>query len=201
MSLPFVLTNDNVGSIATTSETWIGQFDPSITSPWIDLFIAMVITKKKWSSFNLCLAGKLFYFIFWKFYICWRKSLQMLHPVYIKEKGKIIKKDYSVFLDQTFSCFSRLWQNYSLWGGLTIDHTCLCKLFQLSKLFHFETQPYMHVESDGVSLYFRYLAPSLGRPTFRECCLSEVVDRPRCCQLLELLVLWSWPFPLSWLEQ
>jgi hypothetical protein len=42
LSLPFVLTNDYIGSISDTTEMWIGQFDVNMTSPWIDLFIAMV---------------------------------------------------------------------------------------------------------------------------------------------------------------
>nr|XP_022325619.1 high-affinity choline transporter 1-like [Crassostrea virginica] len=51
VSLPFVLTNDNVGNIGATSETWIGQFDTSITSPWIDLFIAMIFGTIPWQAY------------------------------------------------------------------------------------------------------------------------------------------------------
>ncbi|XP_061165444.1 high-affinity choline transporter 1-like [Saccostrea echinata] len=51
LSLPFVLTNENVGSITDTTDTWIGQFDVDMTSPWIDLFIAMIFGTIPWQAY------------------------------------------------------------------------------------------------------------------------------------------------------
>lgn len=51
LTLPFILTNQNVGSVAASSDVWIGQFDPSITSPWIDLFIAMIFGTIPWQAY------------------------------------------------------------------------------------------------------------------------------------------------------
>ena len=51
LSLPFLLTNENVGNIGDSTELWIGQFDASFASPWTDLFIAMV--KHHFDSFNV----------------------------------------------------------------------------------------------------------------------------------------------------
>ncbi|XP_048776089.2 high-affinity choline transporter 1-like [Ostrea edulis] len=51
LSLPFVLTNENVGSISDTAEVWIGQFDVNMTSPWIDLFIAMIFGTIPWQAY------------------------------------------------------------------------------------------------------------------------------------------------------
>ncbi|XP_056013471.1 high-affinity choline transporter 1-like isoform X2 [Ostrea edulis] len=51
LSLPFVLTNEYIGSISDTTEMWIGQFDVNITSPWIDLFIAMIFGTIPWQSY------------------------------------------------------------------------------------------------------------------------------------------------------
>ncbi|XP_062575290.1 high-affinity choline transporter 1-like [Saccostrea cucullata] len=51
LSLPFILTNDKVGSISDTADIWIGQFDVGMTSPWIDLFIAMIFGTIPWQSY------------------------------------------------------------------------------------------------------------------------------------------------------
>ncbi|XP_061184790.1 high-affinity choline transporter 1-like [Saccostrea echinata] len=51
LSLPFILTNDKVGNISDTTELWIGQFDVGMTSPWIDLFTAMIFGTIPWQSY------------------------------------------------------------------------------------------------------------------------------------------------------
>lgn len=42
LSLPFILTNENVGDISKSADTWIGTFDISFAGQWWDLFVAMV---------------------------------------------------------------------------------------------------------------------------------------------------------------
>ncbi|CAG2208477.1 CHT1 [Mytilus edulis] len=51
LSLPFILTNENVGDICQTSETWIGTFDISFAGQWWDLFVAMTLGTIPWQAY------------------------------------------------------------------------------------------------------------------------------------------------------
>lgn len=42
LSVPFVLTDDRVGSIAPDVAGWLGEVDSRLTAQWVDLFITMV---------------------------------------------------------------------------------------------------------------------------------------------------------------
>ncbi|CAC5387672.1 SLC5A7 [Mytilus coruscus] len=51
LSLPFILTNENVGDICQSSETWIGTFDISFAGQWWDLFVAMTLGTIPWQAY------------------------------------------------------------------------------------------------------------------------------------------------------
>ncbi|WAR06623.1 SC5A7-like protein [Mya arenaria] len=51
LSIPFVLTNEHVGSIKATSDVWVGELPSSAVLPWIDLFIAMTFGTIPWQSY------------------------------------------------------------------------------------------------------------------------------------------------------
>ncbi|XP_071175611.1 high-affinity choline transporter 1-like [Mytilus edulis] len=51
LSLPFILTNENVGDICQASETWIGTFDISFAGQWWDLFVAMTLGTIPWQAY------------------------------------------------------------------------------------------------------------------------------------------------------
>ncbi|VDI16898.1 Hypothetical predicted protein, partial [Mytilus galloprovincialis] len=51
LSLPFILTNENVGDISKSSDTWVGTFDISFAGQWWDLFVAMTLGTIPWQSY------------------------------------------------------------------------------------------------------------------------------------------------------
>lgn len=51
LSLPFVLTNENVGDISQSSGSWIGKFDPLFAGQWTDLFVAMTLGTIPWQAY------------------------------------------------------------------------------------------------------------------------------------------------------
>ncbi|XP_053372519.1 high-affinity choline transporter 1-like [Mercenaria mercenaria] len=51
LSVPFVLTNDNVGSISPDTAQWFGQVDSGLTAQWIDLLIAMTFGTIPWQAY------------------------------------------------------------------------------------------------------------------------------------------------------
>ena len=52
-SVPFILTNENVGSISPESSNWIGQIDTQSLGQWIDLAVVMVWLRSKWIYFPM----------------------------------------------------------------------------------------------------------------------------------------------------
>ncbi|CAC5390889.1 SLC5A7 [Mytilus coruscus] len=51
LSLPFILTNENVGDITKSADTWVGTFDISFAGQWWDLFVAMTLGTIPWQSY------------------------------------------------------------------------------------------------------------------------------------------------------
>ncbi|XP_063439810.1 high-affinity choline transporter 1-like [Mytilus trossulus] len=51
LSLPFILTNENVGDISISADTWVGTFDISFAGQWWDLFVAMTLGTIPWQSY------------------------------------------------------------------------------------------------------------------------------------------------------
>ncbi|CAG2208476.1 CHT1 [Mytilus edulis] len=51
LSLPFILTNENVGDISKSADTWVGTFDISFAGQWWDLFVAMTLGTIPWQSY------------------------------------------------------------------------------------------------------------------------------------------------------
>ncbi|XP_048238783.1 high affinity choline transporter 1-like isoform X1 [Haliotis rufescens] len=51
LSVPFVLTNENVGDITANSSQWMGSLDRTSSLTWVDLFIAMTFGTIPWQAY------------------------------------------------------------------------------------------------------------------------------------------------------
>ncbi|XP_067664529.1 high affinity choline transporter 1-like [Haliotis asinina] len=51
LSVPFVLTNENVGDITANSSQWMGSLDKTSSLTWVDLFIAMTFGTIPWQAY------------------------------------------------------------------------------------------------------------------------------------------------------